>query len=595
MATPSITEWDAQGNPVAPKAAPVSEWDEHGNPMQGAGMPPPPMGPLVGESMLNLAKGTGEGLAGSTYGMGKQMVPHSAADWATMALGGPGAMAAKNILPGMVSDIGHAGKFYWDWATGGQPVGTGTDRSNILPTVEGNASRGIGQGFGAFLGGSALEAAKFGGEKAAAVHELNRGVDITGKLVKNVDHGQNLSMGLLALYKNKIVPTVADALQRIGTAKDAAWDALKQQSTAVNGDTDVAATPTIKRMNDYLNGNKDTGAIAHRGVSDAAQDFYKRNVGESGALNIDSLNRLKGEFWKRANAQATPGADANFYLEAYHAINDSLKEHAVNVGAKAIYDKAMAHSKAYFDLKKGVVDDILDNPNPLQAEHLDQYKMLFDKDGAVWKSVRDQLSDPILAKNYGLGDLGDRFARSMNYANELQKGMSNYARGFQGLFKSAADHPLASVAAYELLRKTPWLIRLFGVAKVAKMLNQLEAGEALRAVRGEVTDPMAYHYGFNRGASTEIPPTETPKAPVPTGQPPVPKGPVTPEERATWGKSARNAKPVGADVARSSGTFGTTEEMTRGLAKALGDERPEAKKAFAAREAQKMRKRVAKD
>jgi hypothetical protein len=485
-------------------------------------------------------------------------------------------MAAKNIAWPMIKDVGNAAKFWFNEARG-----KGPDTSAIL----GAAPEALGQAGGMMIGGKAIE----GGARTGINYDaLRKSMDLTGKLVKNVDRGANISQGLLGVYQGKVVPLLAQAVEKVKAPMTAAYEQYKAIAAAA-GEPDVAPTAMHTRMDKFIDD--------HPGVSDEARNFYDKNLVRPGPQSIESLNRIKSEVMRAKNAaeRANRGIDSKFFGEVYQGINDSMKEHADAVGASAVYKDAISHAKAYFDLKHGVVQDILDDPAPRQGEHLTHFNELFGKDGVVYKSVRDQLNDRQLKSNYGLGDIADQFERNMNYAQELYKGLASHARGFQGLFRSASEHPMASIAAYEALRSTPWLVRLFGVSKVANMLNSLEAGTALRAVRGELSgNPMAFQEGYARGTpprtfTTPAPPSGSPAAPD------MPKGPVTPEERAQWGKSARNAKPVGADVARSSGTFGTTEEMTQGLAKALGDERPEAKKAFAAREARKMHKRVAKD
>ena len=582
-------------------ALPISEWDEHGNPVQAGAAPiapkslvpntvptVPPLdwrqrASLYGNTLGGEAKGLGEGLYGATVGVGKAMTPHTTGDWAASLLG-PAGLAAKNIGVPMAQDIGRAGKFYYDWATGGQPVGTGTDRSNILPSVLGAAPRALGQAGGMMIGGKAIE----GGTKTAADYDaLRKGMDITGKLVKNADRGANVSQGLLGVYQGKIVPTLAAAVERVKAPMNAAWEQYKQVAQAAQGDTKVPGTALLQRADKFMD--------EHPGISDNARTFYNKTVERLNPQSIESLNRLKGVVYKLANGKGTPGIDAKFYNEIYHGINDALKEHADSIGAGSVLDDAMKHSKAYYDLKHGLVDDMLDTPVPRQGEHISMLNDLFAKDGEVARSISKQLHDPVLARNYGLSDLGDAFDRNLAYANQLYKGLSSYAKGFSGLFKSAADHPVAALTAYELLRSQNWIVRLVGVSKVAHMMNALEAGNALRTIRGEITDPMAFQEGFARGTAPKAYAAPGAKPPTPPSgspaAPDMPRGPLTPEERATW---ASKAKPVGADVLRGTGgqpvTYGTSEEMLRGLRKALGQETPEAKRAFEASEAKKAAK-----
>lgn len=467
------------------------------------------------------------------------------------------------------------------WAAGlGEQAGTG-DIGGAAAQLGGATigAKGTAKvaGFPLRVAGNVIS--KMGDEAALA-----KGMDITGKLVKNADRGANVSQGLLGVYQGKIVPTLAAAVERVKAPMNAAWEQYKQVAQAAQGDTKVPGTALLQRADKFMD--------EHPGISDNARTFYNKAVERLNPQSIESLNRLKGVVYKLANGKGTPGIDAKFYNEIYHGINDALKEHAESIGAGSVLDDAMKHSKAYYDLKHGLVDGILDNPAPRQGEHISMLNDLFAKDGEVARSISKQLHDPVLARNYGLSDLGDAFDRNLAYANQLYKGLSSYAKGFSGLFKSAADHPVAALTAYELLRSQNWIVRLVGVSKVAHMMNALEAGNALRTIRGEITDPMAFQEGFARGTAPKTygPPTPKPPSGSPAA-PDMPRGPLTPEERATW---ASKAKPVGADVLRGTGgqpvTYGTSEEMLRGLRKALGQETPEAKRAFEASEAKKAAK-----
>ncbi len=501
----------------------------------------------------NIALNVGRGAAGAVkgmYGLGKDIVSNP--NWFT----GPTSTWQKFVAGPGEAEHQKANELYQQgrkWESFGH--GLAGDIPLVGPwaaslgeqTGEGDIGGAVGQVGGAYLG---AKVAKGAAQTATAIpigaasalmklpnaimdaKALQKGFDVTGKMVKIVDRGDNLSQAARGVLQGKITPNLGAAVEKVGIAKDAAWKALTDTSNAVNGDSDVALTPVVERNRTFL--------AKHEGVSREAEDYYKQQIGNrTMPLSIEALNRIKSGLWAKSEGANTPGVDALYYKEIYHGINDALKAHADGIGAREIYDDAMEHSRVYYAMNKGVISQLLENPNPVEGEHITQLNKLLDKQETVWKSVRDKLTK--YKDTYDFGNLDEQLSRHIDYVKELYKGMDNYARGFQGLFKSAADHPVASIFAYEMLRRTPWLVRLFGVAKVAKMLNELEAGHALRQVRGEITDPQAYLERLPAGTKPKTYNIQGPNVPpAPSGpeQPPPPRagmGPVTPEEQAQWG------------------------------------------------------------
>ncbi len=440
----------------------------------------------------------------------------------------------------------------------------------------------------------------------------SKAYDSAGKLVRNADRMANIRQGLLGLYQGKVYPTLNEAWNRIRSAENDAYNSYKAKAL-LEGDTDITPNKSVE--------------VPAGGASQQVQQAVNREI-NGRAHNLDSWISAKNRIY--AMAARASGADQHYLSQVHDAMLDDLDEHAQRIGAQGILDDAREHSKARFDLEKGPVAQALDNPYPTHGTHEGLIKDLLGQGGkstAVADSIYNQLKR--LDDSYGTGQLAEKFKRDMTYAKQLNSMMDGSRVGFMGVFRSMMSHPIPSIVAWSAMGRMPWVLKMLGINQVGQLASHVQAGHLLNDLRANINDPAAFQEKLNLGVKPRdygIDPEDVKLAQarqgVFQGTSKVHRADVASalenlgyDKRTAAAAAARTsggtfeehfqnaqnyvrsprtgAKPVGADVARTSGTFGTSQEMNAGLARALGEEgTPEAIEAKRAEAAKRARRRA---
>ncbi len=451
------------------------------------------------------------------------------------------AITAASAIPGVGKVVGPAAAAYFG----------GSGALNLLSQKQPNETgeqfiKRVGAGPDmlqqALLSSSLLVAAATpaarGVENVRDLRAVGQKMDTAGKLVSSADRMGNIIQGMLGAYKERLVPILAQARQAIRAPENDSWETVKSLAYQ-------AGDPFVNSTN--------AQAVDIAGASNDAKAFINKRI--FGTHNIEQWTTAKNDIFDRF--QTAEGADRHYLGAVYKAMLDDAEDYGKDIGASKAFANAKTHSMARFDFEDDLVSKILKNQSPLRGEHIGLLKDLVGEKGAAAESIATQMER--LSQNYPeMGSLADAFRRYTDYAKNLQDVLTTTKSGFLCIFRSMMKHPLLSSTAWLTLNHAPWIFKLMSINELGRLADYSQAGSILRQLRGDIPG-KGFLEDYSLGTSArDVPPAPTTPA---GGQPTMPRGPVTPAERAEWATQSpkqqlavkaagvRNAKPVGADVA----------------------------------------------